>query len=145
MPEMKKFVKSLSKKIFVLLAIGAGIHSGHSFSQETRPAAATAAFPLSLTGTVIGADGKNKAVVMDETDKKQYLLKVGDTVRGITVQQVERGMVVLVKDGKKETLSLKNRKGEGEASAPAEVSGAMETMLPPPPPPPPAPAPTPVP
>lgn len=99
---------------------------------------------LSLVGTVIDKEAGNAAIVMDETEQKQYLLHEGDIIYNAVVQKVERGQIFLLKDGKEQVVGLKNRKGKGDVEAGSEDTPPrmpLSDMLPPPPPPAPAPAP----
>ncbi|MCP4700528.1 MAG: hypothetical protein GY862_27300 [Gammaproteobacteria bacterium] len=89
---------------------------------------------LSLTGTVIGKAGGNTAVLMDEMKQKQYLLHKGDTLMDIVVQKVEREKVVLLRNGQKEILHLKGRKGEDIPESADQTMPLAERMPPPPPP-----------
>ncbi|MCI5179854.1 MAG: hypothetical protein D3911_11155 [Candidatus Electrothrix sp. AW3_4] len=99
---------------------------------------------LSLVGTMLNQQNGNKAVILDETEQQQYILGEGEKVtESIVVQKVERGRVVLLRNGQEEVLFLKNRKGRGtpDTSAPRTP---LADLMPPPPPPPPAPAPAPL-
>jgi type II secretory pathway component PulC len=69
---------------------------------------------LSLVGTMLNQQNGNKAVILDETEQQQYILSEGEKVtESIVVQKVERGRVVLLRNGQEEVLFLKNRKGRG--------------------------------
>lgn len=99
---------------------------------------------LSLVGTMLNQQRGNKAVILDETKQRQYILGEGDKVTDTTVvQKVERGRVVLLKNGQKKVLSLKNRTGRGVPNNAAQRT-PLADLMPPPPPPPPAPAPAPL-
>jgi type II secretory pathway component PulC len=89
---------------------------------------------LSLTGTVIGKAGGNTAVLMDELKHKQYLVHEGDTLMNIVVQKVDREKVVLLRNGQKEVLRLKGRKGEAVSAKDDQTMPLAERMPPPPPP-----------
>lgn len=99
---------------------------------------------LSLVGTMLNQQNGNKAVILDETEQQQYILGEGEKVtESIVVQKVERGRVVLLRNGQEEVLFLKNRKGRGTPDTAAPRTPLAE-LMPPPPPPPPAPAPAPL-
>ncbi|MCI5117711.1 MAG: hypothetical protein D3913_07055 [Candidatus Electrothrix sp. LOE1_4_5] len=100
---------------------------------------------LSLVGTMLNQQNGNKAVILDETEQQQYILGEGEKVtESIVVQKVERGRVVLLRNGQEEVLFLKNRKGRGTPDTAAPRT-PLADLMPPPPPPPPAPAPAPAP
>ncbi|MCI5194412.1 MAG: hypothetical protein D3915_15010 [Candidatus Electrothrix sp. AU1_5] len=99
---------------------------------------------LSLVGTMLNQQNGNKAVILDETEQQQYILGEGEKVtESIVVQKVERGRVVLLRNGQEEVLFLKNRKGRGTPDTAAPRT-PLADLMPPPPPPPPAPAPAPL-
>ncbi len=131
---MSETVKLLSCYFFVMFVcfVGPGtLYAG------TEPIAS-----LSLVGTVIDKEAGNAAVVMDETEQRQYLLHEGDIIFDAVIQKVERGRILLLKDGKEQVIGLKNRKGEGEVGDGSENTPSkilLSDMLPPPPPPAPAP------
>ncbi|MCI5219932.1 MAG: hypothetical protein D3914_12290 [Candidatus Electrothrix sp. LOE2] len=127
--KMTKNVKITSCLFCFFFALGTG--SQHAIGMETADS-------LSLVGTVIEQQVGNKAVLLDETEQKQYILREGDTIANTVVRKVERGRVVLLRNGQEQVLLLKNRKGKGTPDKAAQKISLADLM---PPPPPPAPAP----
>lgn len=126
---MTKNVKNYCRSLCFFVAFGTcGQHAG----------AMEPADSLSLVGTVIEQQVGNKAVLLDETEQKQYILREGDTIANTVVRKVERGRVVLLRNGQEQVLLLKNRKGKGTPDKAAQKISLADLM---PPPPPPAPAP----
>ncbi|MFH1726256.1 MAG: hypothetical protein ABII00_16730 [Elusimicrobiota bacterium] len=73
--------------------------------KRTGPTAAQRARRLRLMG-FIEADGALQAVVLDRRARVTRYVRKGDTIRGLLVETVGGGKVVLTKDGDKVTLSL---------------------------------------
>jgi hypothetical protein len=62
---------------------------------------------LSLLGTVTGADpASGIGIFIDDSAKRAMRLKIGEQHNGWAVRQVQRGRVVLEKDGTRVTLTL---------------------------------------
>lgn len=82
---------------------------------------------LTLWGTVTGEGGKARAVIEEKKKRKQDLYEAGDTVEGATIREIRREQVILLVNGKLETLSMeKDRVADGDAPPEpvAEVSSA---------------------
>ena len=81
-------------------------------AQPDRPA-------LSLLGTVTAADAAGGiGIFIDDSAKRAMRLKVGEQHHGWTVRQVQRGRVVLEKDGARVTLTLAPRDATPPAAPP---------------------------
>ncbi len=108
--------------------------------------------PISLQGTVISSKSEdNLAIILDKSNNRQRLVKVGDTIHKAKIQKIERAQVILLVNGKPQVLGQKNRKGGGQAAENTTVNAKIvngqplkrlpANIMPPPPPPAPAPAP----
>lgn len=75
--------------------------------------AAPTALNLTLLGTVSGNKQTARAIIVDNTKKKQELFQIGDAVQGAFIETIERGRVTLDHNGIMETLSMKERVGGG--------------------------------
>lgn len=78
--------------------------------QELKPTK----LKLSLVGTVSGTSDASRAIISDDTSRKQDIYAVGDTVQGAVIKSIERRRVVLQVNGRDEVLDIKER----EAGAP---------------------------
>ncbi len=68
---------------------------------------------LALMGTVSGDQNGSRAIISDETSKKQDIYGVGDTIQGAKIKAIERRRVVLNVNGRDEVLNIKEREGGG--------------------------------
>lgn len=59
-----------------------------------------------LMGTVAGGDGVDRAIILDQTSKKQELYEQGDVIQGAMVKEILRGKVILSYNGKDEMLDM---------------------------------------
>ena len=163
-------IKTLLLLLFLLVAllpcplpaqttgdIALPLHSGEIFKdriqkmyQKHQSITKVTSLPLSLLGTVISSDSRdNLAIILDESNNRQNLFRVGDTVHKAQIKKIERTRVILLVNGKQQVLGQKNRKGGGQAADTGTTSTIAVNKpalkeLPPnimPPPPPPAPAP----
>jgi hypothetical protein len=66
---------------------------------------------LSLMGTVSGTSKDTRAIISDDTSRKQDIYAVGDSVQGALIKVIERRRVVLRVNGKDEVLDIKEREG----------------------------------
>lgn len=76
---------------------------------------------LVLLGTVVGEKGDARAIIIDETQNKQDLYRIGDAVQNAKIENISRGKVTLNVNGKTEALTIRDRKGGGPG-APTVVS-----------------------
>jgi len=63
-------------------------------------------FELKLLGTVAGDEKVACAIIEDLSNKTQDLYRVGDVVKGASIEKIEQNKVVLLTDGRHEVLSL---------------------------------------
>jgi len=63
-------------------------------------------FEFKLLGTVAGDDHIACAIIEDLSNKTQDLYRVGDVVKGASIEKIEQNKVVLLTDGRHEVLSL---------------------------------------
>jgi len=68
---------------------------------------------LALMGTVSGDQKDSRAIISDETSRKQDIYKVGDTIQDAVIKAIERRRVVLNVNGRDEVLNIKDREGGG--------------------------------
>jgi len=82
---------------------------------------------LSLMGTVSGTAEDSRAIILDDTTRKQDIYSVGNTVQGAQIRSIERRKVVLRVNGRDEVLNIKDREtGPAEStvsSASSPVGG----------------------
>ena len=57
-----------------------------------------------LVGTVIGSEETERAIILDKNSNKQALYLKGDSVQGSLVKEIDRGKVILAKEGGDEIL-----------------------------------------
>ncbi len=74
---------------------------------------APTALNLTLAGTVTGNNRTARAIIIDNSKKKQDIYQIGDAIQGAFIEAIERGKVTLEVNGKMETLSIKDREGGG--------------------------------
>uniref|UniRef100_UPI004056BC1C type II secretion system protein N n=1 Tax=Candidatus Electronema sp. TaxID=2698783 RepID=UPI004056BC1C len=97
--------------------------------QQQQPAALTA-LNLVLAGTVTGTEETARAIIIDNTGKKeQLLLRVGDGVQGAIIKAIDWNSVTLDVNGKLEILKMPeiNPGAPGQSSA-----GGTRPFQPPP-------------
>ncbi len=80
---------------------------------EQVQVAAPTALNLTLLGTVSGNKHTARAIIVDNTKKKQELFQIGDAVQGAFIETIERGRVTLEHNGILEALTMKEREGGG--------------------------------
>jgi type II secretory pathway component PulC len=68
-----------------------------------------AAPTLTLVGTAVGIGIRSAAVIMDGTDRSQYLLYEGETLGAAVIEKITSDSVVLLSAGKKEILLLNGK------------------------------------
>jgi type II secretory pathway component PulC len=59
-----------------------------------------------LMGTISGGDGADRAIILDQTSKKQQLYERGDIIQGAMVKEILRGKVILFYNDKDEMLDM---------------------------------------
>jgi len=82
---------------------------------------------LSLLGTVAGEEPDARAIILDQSSKKQDLYRVGGSVQGATIRQIFRNKVVLRVNNRDEVLTMDESKKSGAPSAtgqPPETAAA---------------------
>ncbi len=84
-----------------------------------------------LMGTVAGGDGADRAIILDQTNKKQELYDQGDVIQGAMIKEILRGKVILFYNGKDEMLDMSDAANLRPAYAapavqPGTAPGAME-------------------
>jgi type II secretory pathway component PulC len=91
------------------------------------PCRARAAAPaLTLVGTAVGIGIRSAAVIMDGTDRSQYLLYEGETLGAAVIEKITSDSVVLRSEGKKEILLL-----NGKAAVAVPQEGERNKVSPP--------------
>lgn len=99
-------------------------------TQQPQQQAAPTALNLVLAGTVTGTEETARAIIIDNTGKKeQLLLRVGDGVQGAIIKAIEWNSVTLDVNGKLEILKMPeiNPGAPGQAGA-----GGARSFQPPP-------------
>jgi type II secretory pathway component PulC len=59
-----------------------------------------------LMGTINGADGADRAIILDKNVNKQALYETGDAIQGAIVKEILRGKVILAYNGRDEMLDM---------------------------------------
>ncbi len=72
--------------------------------KKSGPTAAQRSRGLRLMG-FIGSGGEQQAVVLDPKTGVTYYLRKGDTIRGLLVETIGKGKMVLTRDGQKVSFS----------------------------------------
>ena len=72
---------------------------------------------LSLMGTVYGNEKDSRAIISDDTKRKQDIYAVGDSIQGALIKAIERRRVILRVKGKDEVLDLQDREGGSAVSS----------------------------
>jgi type II secretory pathway component PulC len=85
-----------------------------------------AAPALTLVGTAVGIGIRSAAVIMDGTDRSQYLLYEGETLGTAVIEKITSDSVVLLSEGKKEILLL-----NGKAAVAVPQEGERNKVSPP--------------
>lgn len=95
--------------------------------QQTQ--AAPTALNLVLAGTVTGTEETARAIIIDNTGKKeQQLLRVGDGVQGAIIKAIAWNSVTLDVNGRLETLKMP----EVNPGVPSQSAGGTRPFQPPP-------------
>lgn len=84
-----------------------------------------------LMGTIAGGDGVDRAIILDQTSKKQELYEQGDVIQGAMVKEILRGKVILTYNGKDEMLDMSEAANvrpayAAPAAQPRAVPGAVQ-------------------
>ncbi len=69
---------------------------------------------LTLLGTVAGGKGSSRAIIRDDSNKKQNIYREGDAIQGAVIRNILRGKVILRVDERDEVLTMKE---DGEGSS----------------------------
>jgi type II secretory pathway component PulC len=77
---------------------------------------------------VTGNERDARAIIVDNKEKQQDLYQIGDAVQGAFIESIERGMVTLDVNGRKEALLIKDREGGGPGAP--RVSPSASRLVP---------------
>lgn len=75
-----------------------------------------------LKGTINGVEESERAIILDQTNKKQELYQKGDGIQGAFVKEILRGRVILSHNGNDEILDMSDTAGSAEAGGPVAVA-----------------------
>ena len=81
---------------------------------------------LSLMGTISGSERDARAIISDDSKRKQDIYQVGDSIQGALIKTIDRGKVVLNVNGRDEVLTLADREGGGPAYQPSPTDFYQE-------------------
>lgn len=85
---------------------------------------------LILVGTIIDADGDNRAVIFNVAQKKQGLVREGDVINGSSIRQILPGKVIISRQGRNEMLDIaaaaKLRSSRKDLAVPVQSLQASE-------------------
>lgn len=73
---------------------------------ETEETIVASTLDVVLMGTVKGDNDGNRAIILDKASRKQQIYEVGDAIEGALIDQILRGKVILVSNGKNEILDM---------------------------------------
>jgi type II secretory pathway component PulC len=59
-----------------------------------------------LMGTITGSKGVERAIILDKKSQEQELYEKGDSLHGAVVKNIERGKVIISREGKDEILDM---------------------------------------
>jgi hypothetical protein len=83
---------------------------------EEEPLEATE-LEVVLMGTIGGVDQNSRAIILNKKDRKQELFKVGDSVQGALIKEIQRGKVILNRDDQDEMLDMSEASSYGSRSS----------------------------
>lgn len=81
---------------------GAGVET----APEPAKALAVTNLEIVLMGTITGSKGVERAIILDKKSKEQELYEKGDSLHGAVVKSIERGKVIISREGKDEILDM---------------------------------------
>ena len=81
---------------------------------------------LTLMGTISGTERDARAIISDDTRRKQDIYQVGDSIQGAIIKSIDRGKVVLNVNNRDEILTLTDREGGGPAYQPSPADFYQE-------------------
>ena len=86
---------------------------------------------LRLVGTTVGSEGIRFAIIEDSTSKAQTIHREGDRIQGAVLQKVDRGEILLVRDGRNHVFRVfqedkgeKNKRGRDPQKLEARIDPA---------------------
>lgn len=135
---LSEYLSSSKKKPF-----GEPPSPGAAEPKEKKPPEPTT-LKLTLLGTIVGDERGLGAVILDQTNKKQELYRIGDSIQGATIASIERGRVILKVGDREQILSFEDVGKQPsqpsqappppapQASAPTEIQiqrGDLEAQL----------------
>ena len=126
----------LTRNIFKAV-VETGEHPAGDLEKDLEALAETS-MKLVLLGTVSGSREDARAIIRDETAKKEDIFQVGSDVQGALITRIERGRVVLQVNGREEILNIKDPEGGGPQGGGHQGGGqpmGMPSPMPPPMPP----------
>ncbi len=74
-----------------------------AITEQAAPLAATS-LDLSLLGTITGPPKNRRAIILDKKKKLQDIYYQGDMVQGALIKEIQRGKIILNRNGKDEIL-----------------------------------------
>jgi len=74
-----------------------------------------------LMGTINSGEEQSRAIILNKSDGKQEMYRVGDTVQGGTIKEILRGKVILTVDGRDEMLDMSEARQYAQQAAPPPV------------------------
>jgi type II secretory pathway component PulC len=74
-----------------------------AITEQAAPLAATS-LDLSLLGTITGPPTDRRAIILDKKKKLQDIYYQGDMVQGALIKEIQRGKIILNRNGKDEIL-----------------------------------------
>jgi len=89
---------------------GAGMEGETPATPEKEERLAETKLRLALQGTVTGSKQDARAIIFDETTRRQGIYHIGDRVQGALITAIQRGKVIIRVRGRNEVLHLKKRK-----------------------------------
>ncbi len=70
-----------------------------------------------LMGTIGGGDENSRAIILNKKDRKQELYKIGDSVQGALIKDIQRGKVILNRNEQDEMLDMSEASNYGPRSS----------------------------
>lgn len=83
---------------------------------------------LKLWGTVTGEDGMTRAVIEDQTKRRQAFYRTGEEVSGAQVKLILREKVILVVNGENQILEIEKPSGTARPAPVVRAPGASRTQ-----------------
>jgi len=98
----------------------AGSGQKNAAAQVTEELEATT-LEIVLMGTIDSGEEQSRAIILNKSDRKQEMYRVGDTVQGATIKEIQRGKVILNVDGRDEMLDMSEARQYAQQTAPPTV------------------------